>query len=343
VSDGLGRQHADYARGFFVISQDFELHWGVRDKRSVDDYRENLLGVRDGIPATLALFSKYGVHATWATVGFLFCEGRDELRSVLPKVLPKYVDERYSPYSIIDGLGKSETEDPFHFAPSLLRLIASTPDQEIGTHTFSHFYCLEPGQDQEAFEADLAAAVTVAQKFDVKLRSLVFPRNQVNAAYLPLCARAGIRAFRGTPRGAAYLPKASAGDSLVVRAARLVDHYLPISGHNAGALESIGRARPFDIPASSFLRPYSRSLAVLDGLRLRRIKAAMTAAARQGRVYHLWWHPHNFGVNLHENLTFLSAILEHFAELRARYGMRSASMTELADVCDATSEAQRAA
>ncbi len=55
--------------GTFVISLDFELHWGVRDHRTVADYRENLLGVRRVVPALLSLFSEFGIHATWATVG----------------------------------------------------------------------------------------------------------------------------------------------------------------------------------------------------------------------------------------------------------------------------------
>lgn len=44
--------------GGFVISLDFELHWGVRDHRSVDEYRPNLLGVRQALPAMLELFER---------------------------------------------------------------------------------------------------------------------------------------------------------------------------------------------------------------------------------------------------------------------------------------------
>src|SRR5262245_13071649 len=60
------------AFGALVISLDFELHWGVRDKRPVDgSYRENLLGAREAIPRMLDLFEEFGIAATWATVGFL--------------------------------------------------------------------------------------------------------------------------------------------------------------------------------------------------------------------------------------------------------------------------------
>ena len=56
----------------FTISLDFELYWGVRDKRSVGAYKDHLLGVQRAVPELLGLFEKNGVHATWATVGFLF-------------------------------------------------------------------------------------------------------------------------------------------------------------------------------------------------------------------------------------------------------------------------------
>ena len=55
------------------------------------------------------------------------------------------------------------------------------------------------------------------------------------------------------------------------------------------------------------------------------------AAARRRTLFHLWWHPHNFGVDLQENLAFLRDILDHFRTLQDRYGMRSMTMAALAD------------
>jgi hypothetical protein len=80
-------------------------------------------------------------------VGFLFFSRRDELLRALPTELPKYVDPRLSPYAEMGTIGQDEEEDPFHFARSLLQQIRSSPAQEIGTHTFSHYYCLEPTQN----------------------------------------------------------------------------------------------------------------------------------------------------------------------------------------------------
>ena len=107
----------------------------------------------------LATFAEYDIHATWATVGFLFFSRRNELLRGLPPKLPRYDDMRLSPYGEIGTIGQDEDEDPFHFARSLLEQIRSSEAQEIGTHTFSHYYCLEPTQSIAAFRDVLRAAV----------------------------------------------------------------------------------------------------------------------------------------------------------------------------------------
>ena len=69
---------------------------------------------------------------------------------------------------------------------------------------------------------------------------------------------------------------------------------------------------PVDIPSSRFLRPFSKKAKMFEGLRLHRINSGMTYAAKNNFSYHLWWHPHNFGINKNENFEFLEKILEHY-------------------------------
>ena len=66
-----------------------------------------------------------------------------------------------------------------------------------------------------------------------------------------------------------------------------------------------------------------------DYFKLRRIKKSMTYAAKTGRIYHLWWHPHNFGINLKDNMSFLIKVLEHYLFLKNKYGMQSLNMNEI--------------
>jgi hypothetical protein len=67
----------------------------------------------------------------------------------------------------------------------------------------------------------------------------------------------------------------------------------------------------------------------LESARLSRIRRTLRFAALQGRIFHLWWHPHNFGLHPEENLRFLRGVLTEFAHCRQRYGMRSLSMADV--------------
>lgn len=316
--------------GTLVISLDFELNWGVRDRIGLDAYAERLLGVRTAVPAMLELFARYGVHATWATVGLLFFRSKQELLQSVPEHLPAYCNPRLSPYPTLAEIGEDERSDPFHYAPSLIEMILSSPHQYIGTHTFSHYYSLAKGQDATAFAADLAAAVDIASKWGLSLSSLVFPRNQVQPTYLSLLRQTGIFCYRGNPRSWLHQP---AGDRIELRwkrFLRLIDNYVNLSGHHYCSWEEMRTEEPFNVRASRFLRPYSRRLRWLEALRCRRILAGMTKAAKAGQVYHLWWHPHNFGADVAENLRVLQKILAHYQRLQERYGMQSLSMEEVA-------------
>jgi len=319
------------SRGIFTISLDFELFWGVRDLYTQQQYAGNLLGGREAIGKILALFAEYEIHATWATVGFLFCSGRDELLKNQPELLPAYEESLLSPYPAIANTGNSEEEDPLHYAPSLVKQIAATPGQEMATHTFSHYYCLEKGQTAEAFRADLEAACKVAAGEGIELRSLVFPRNQFNEEYLSVCRELGIIAYRGNQQNWMYRASTTSGEPKLKRLARLADAYLNLSGFNGHPATVLGETLPFNIPASRLLRSVSSPLKLLEPLRLQRIRKEMSHAAENGLVYHLWWHPHNFGNDISGNTAFLRQILRHYRQLSERHGMRSMGMAEIAE------------
>lgn len=319
--------------GAFVISLDFELQWGVRDLYPPDGgaYRANLLGSRQVIPQLLDLFEEYDVAATWATVGMLFASSRDELQHFQPASLPHYADPRLCPYD--EPVGADEAADPLHFASTLIDAIQARPKQEIATHTFSHYYCLEPGASRESFAMDLASAVAIAAERGVCLRSIVFPRNQVNPDFADLPGQVGIVTYRGAERHPLYRAANSTDYNRIVRrGGRLVDAYVGVSGANitrwADVLEPNGLC---NVPSSAFLRPVTPRLARLERLRLRRLGAAIEQAAVSGGIFHLWWHPHNFGLYRAENLAFLRAVLEIVASCRQRHGMQSVSMAGIAE------------
>lgn len=312
------------SKSHLVISLDFELMWGVRDHSTVATYGANVLGVRQAIPGMLALFHEFGIRATWATVGFLLCESKEEMVAMAPDDRPQYDQSALSNYSYLDEVGEDEARDPYYFGLRLVRQIQDCPGQEIGSHTYSHFYCLEPGPTSEQFAADVKANIEVAHRRGLRLVSIVFPRNQYAHEHLRICAEHQVSVFRGNEDSPFHRPAAQAGRSWFRRPVRLIDNYINVAGwHVASPTEVAGM---INIPSSRFLRPHNSRLAPLDRLRLARIISAMTAAAMQGKVYHLWWHPHNFGRNTAANLHFLRMILMCYRQLHDEHGMLSSCM-----------------
>ena len=316
--------------GALVLSLDFELHWGVRDHQPAEGpYRANLLGARAVIPRLLDMFEEFDAAATWATVGFLFARNRDELSRFRPSVLPEYVDRRLSPYE--EAVGKDESEDPLHYASSLIDLIGNAPRQEIGTHTYSHYFCGEAGQTKTSFAADIAAAVAIANSRGVRIRSIVFPRNQFNPEYADILISNGITAYRGNPSAWMWRFRDNEeGKKWWRRAGRFADAYVPLGGGELVLWDSILQSNGMcDVRASHVLKPYRPTRGSLPAMHLHRIRRALRSAARSGTICHLWWHPHNFGRFQEQNLRMLRAVLEEFRRCRAQYGMMSLNMHEV--------------
>jgi peptidoglycan/xylan/chitin deacetylase (PgdA/CDA1 family) len=312
----------------FVISLDFELMWGVRDALTPAQYGRNILGVREAIPAMLALFKKYKVHATWAAVGLLLFDNKRDLLGAAPCVRPTYARPKLSPYHDLESIGDSEQTDPYHYGLSLARRIIDCDGMELASHTFSHYYCLEDGQTKDQFRADLEASVAATQRLGLRPSSLVFPRNQYNADYLSICAQLGFTAFRGNESPWYYQKNQGELESMFKRSIRLIDSFANLSGHNG--FVPMAEHSVCNVPSSRFLRPSSTYSNIIESLRLARIEQAMTAASAEGKSFHLWWHPHNFGINLTQNLSGLEQILRHHLVLRDRYGVQSMTMAEVA-------------
>ncbi len=321
-------------KGCFVISLDFELLWGQLDQKSFFSYGKNVLKGREVIPNILSLFEKYGIHATWAVVGFLATDDKEDLVRYSPSIKPSYTNVLSSSYNYLDMVDGDETTSPLFFGSSIVKKILKTKNQEIGTHTFSHYYCLEDGANIESFCQDLLASKKVIkEKYGVDVISLVFPRNQSLPTYIEHLKELGINVWRGNPIG--YSLSKNAFKRFVDKVTRFADTYIPICGHLC-----------FDYPkkefgticvnASRFLRPYNKHLFFLEWMKIKRIKGQMKYAAKKKKMFHLWWHPHNFGSNPKKMLKQLESILSYYSALRQKYGFESRTMNEFA--CSAIEE-----
>src|SRR5688500_13062088 len=82
----------------FIISLDFELFWGVTEGATIASYGRQVEGEWDAVPRMLALFRRYNVHASWATVGMAMCRDFQEWNDIRPSLLPRYRNVRASNY-----------------------------------------------------------------------------------------------------------------------------------------------------------------------------------------------------------------------------------------------------
>ena len=311
--------------GTLIVSLDFELFWGMLDQCALEDYQDNVLGGRAAIPRLLALFQKYNIHATWAAVGFLFAENYQELKRYFPHQLPSYAKQDLTPYHWFDRIGEDENTAPCFYGSSLLRLVADTPGQEIGSHTFSHYYCREAGQTPEQFAADMAAAKKIAADHGYDLTSVILPRNQCEPAYTRVFRDLGFTAYRDEEND--WIHEKIKFRPLL-RILRLADVYFPLTGQ--GGYHPEKENGIWNLVGSRMYKPIFRPLGFLEKQKIRRIKAQMRHAAKKGMTFHLWWHPHNIGIRTEEHLAQLEELFAYYQELHTQYGMESLNMQEAA-------------
>lgn len=313
--------------GYFVISLDFELTWGVFDTLNGNINREYFTRTRSIVPEILQIFDQNNIECTWATVGMLFNRNWEEWEENIPQKVPAYSNSILDAYKF-GRITKDQEAEELFFAPELIKEVMQVQGQEIASHTYSHYYSSVEGQTREEFKADLEKALEVAKKFGINIRSLVFPRNQLNNSYLKDCYKLGITSVRSNP--ANWFWKNPNSENLITKIFRTGEAYNIFSPPQTYSLESLKKEKnlPLRQPASRFLRPYE-SNSVLRNLKMKRIFNEMTQAAKRKEVYHLWWHPHNFGQSPKESIKELQMIISLYKILKSKYDFSSANMNTI--------------
>lgn len=317
--------------GYFLISLDFELVWGLAgwNLQKIELYKRNLLLAKDALCEIVRLLEKHDMKCTIGYVGAMNHTSLQELQITNNTLVPSYTNLLYASFtSLLPHVGK-ELDVSLFLAHQEVRMLQMKANVELASHTYSHYYCLEEGQTIEDFEDDMRMAKENAMKQGLNLVSIIFPRNQVNDDYLNICRKYGFTHFRGMLNNFLYKPSRTSFRYSPMGALRFFDTYLNISGNNTYTIEDTKGKELIDVPGSRFLRPYSRQLSFFEGLKIRRIKKSMTDAAKNGRIYHLWWHPHNFGANMQENLFLLEEICCHFDYLKKKYGLKSSFISDI--------------
>ena len=317
-------------KGKFVISLDFELFWGLAGwgKEQLLAYQPRIEGAIDALYRILEVFKKYDIKCTIAFVGGIYKSSREDFLASAPTLKPSYVNRLFSSYDLLLSLVKDDViSERLLFRPDVVEQLQKNPLVELGSHTFSHFYALEDGQTIDEFKVDIVKAQIEAKEKGLILKSIIFPRNQIPQSYHKVCARAGFTHIRGNEESLLYRSESTPSRFDIRRILRLLDCYLNITGHHT--YKSPRKDVLIDVTASRFLRPYSRSLRFIEPLKVRRVLKDIEYAARHGHIYHLWWHPHNFGIYTEESIMQLEKICKDFANMRNKYNMESCFMCDI--------------
>jgi len=319
-------------KGYFLISLDFELHWGRFDKVILDKKRrQELDNTLQLIPQILKLFSENNIAATWAVVGMLFNDNKSEWQKNIPYTIPNYKNDKLSAYNYFSSFEEQEHLKKYFFSNDLINQIIASPNQELATHTYSHYYCLEDGQVIQNFKDDLVKSNFFFKKRNCKMSSLVLPRNQYNAAYKGILEEMKIETVRTNPSNWYWNAN---NDNYSKKIFRFIETFNLFSYDKCLSLQYFRSqiAHPYYLPASRFLRSWSPIMKILNHLKLKKILNEMTFAAKHNRYYHIWWHPENFGLYPDECLKELQIIINHFIHLKKKYGFETKTMKGFGDL-----------
>jgi peptidoglycan/xylan/chitin deacetylase (PgdA/CDA1 family) len=312
-------------RGIFTISIDFELIWGTLDHSGPSKYRRACETERRLIDRLLSLFEEHEISATWCILGHLFLD-KCKLKSGAKH--PEIIRPRHS-WCREDWFAHdpcaTETTAPLFYAKSLVEKIAACKvPQDIGCHTFSHIIFGDAGCSRAAAESEVRACVQLAKEFDIAMRSFAFPRNSVG--HLDVLRGYGFTCYRGPEP--VWHEKTSM-PSFVKRLGRLWE-VLTIASPPIVVPEYTDSGL-WNIPGSMIYFPMKgwRSLIPL-AWRTRRAFKGLESAARDKRIFHLWFHPTNLSDRPDVMFQGLAQILEKATCMRRRGDLAIRSMTEVA-------------
>lgn len=326
----MNKSRKNNSNGNLIISLDFELLWGLAgwSDQQKFDYLPNIFGAKEALSQILKLADEYNIKITIAYVGGMMYKDYEDFLKHSPINKPSYSNKQFSSYFNIIDFAKANGLSEYLFCKDLLLELNNKKNIELGSHTFSHYYCLEKGQNNIQFKDDIQTARIEANRNNIKLSSIILPRNQVSQEYLDIIKNTGYTHYRGNFEDSFLYKAVPTKSKYTLRGLlKFLDTYIPISGSNSYTLEE--SKSPFNVRGSMFFRPYSSSLKIFEKLKMRRIKKAMKDAALKNEIFHLWWHPHNFGTFTKENIKNFQEICKFYKILNEKYNFESKFMKEI--------------
>src|SRR6267378_5434482 len=307
------------SRPTVVISLDLELSWGSFDLSYSDELLKMGRWTHDvGAPNLLKHLTRNGLSATWAIVGAMMRRSLPDV-SGMPEVRYRHFPKPWFSYIPKDG---DEQTHPEWFGASLVEMIRnSTPEQEIGFHSFSHVPFGERGMTRERAIAEYRYCAQIAQELKIPKSSFVFPRNSV--AYLAELRDAGFTCFRDVDR----LPLRFSNGMLNSLAMIWADFV----GSSPCMVEPSLKDGIVSIPGSLLIR-YAAGWRkfIPDSSRLRRLRKGLERVRLNRGVFHVWFHPENLYAGWPRVENVVARFLEELGVLVRNGDVRCLTMGQLA-------------
>lgn len=308
------RANGSSTKGAFVVSLDTELGWGCFDTVGVDHYEEAYRNTRSVIDGLCRLFDTYDAPVTWALVMHMLadCSGlHDEEEPNFD-----WIDSWYerAPCS-------SDVEKDLWYAPDVLeRIRAADVDHELAVHGYSHVILGAPGCTRTAATAEIRRATAIADEFDVEAETFIFPRNRIG--HLDVLGEFGFRFYRGLD--ARWYERA-----LPRQLRRLYRFGDEFTKRTPPTVTPRTRSGMIELPGSQILRPNDGYWTYTPpGSQVERAKKGLDRAVERGEIFHLWFHPFNFGSDPEAHLDVFERILAYAAELRRTDGLEIKSIND---------------
>lgn len=263
-------------RGAFIVSIDYEYAWGFVDHELSVEDLERIRHEREITKRLMRLFDTYALPATWAVVG-----------------------------KLIDTSERGDDAAWYDTDRLVDALAQSSVGHDIGSHSYGHVIFTDI--DEDAARRDSASAIRAHNAHGFAHHSFVFPRNKEK--YHAVLADAGFRVFRGQRKQwYHFLPYR------LWTLGRGIDYWLPIPHLVEPLRHESGLINIQDSLLFISRRGVQRLLPPKQAIR--KIVWGLRAAAREKKVFHLWFHPSNFSYDTETQFFIFEEVLKEVSRLR---------------------------
>jgi hypothetical protein len=310
--------HGQFERGAVILSIDTEQIWGYADFMSEAQYEARFPGALRAHEKLLARLSEARISATWFVVGGMTLDRTTGPRDARFAGLPPDWTARIPS-------GCEATVPVWYRASFVNRIRTATPRQEIGLHGgLTHFIWTGARATRDVVQWELAEGVHALQGVHVRPRSFAFGRNQ--EAHHDLLPVHGVRSYRGCPPALSW----RLGNTLPGAILRVLDEIARTTPPPVWPYEMLPGL--WNIPASGFLYPITRSRARVTGLRSRveRFSRGLDAAARSRGIFHYGLHPENLAES-HHGFSLFDEMLERLLAMRESGDIEILTMDDVAE------------